>query len=990
MRNLFFWHRWPRPERTLFNFAVLVFLVALAGMAWYYVTTPSPVIRFQTVTETELAEHPAETFRQGAFNLAVPVNHYTVTERQLGTPLEPNVLASYLWLACFAICVTGLLAVVTTASTYYYFAAMGIFILLVVSLKMETLLLFGREDKIFSIGVMIAYGLGSFHIYYFLPGLKFAARFLYFAAVTIVVAAFIYFFAEAEFVGLHLATYSFQAGMIACVLFIVTVAHEILAAFIAILTRTTRSGKTLNHFLIITLIYLVNLVIAYSVKFGFIGWNIITVNLYLLLALSGILGLWGLRQRQNQMEGIIDVEPHALTGFVFLGGLAFGAIAWFLGTANDPAYNAIADLIIFSHLGYGFIFVMYVMSNFGGMLSQNMAVHKVLYSPKSMPFFTFRLAGLIATLALVIYNTWQVPAHNAVAGFQNMVGDLYLMEENTRVAAVYYDQGRTYGYSNHHSNYALANLAGMKFDHAGEKNFYKAASYLRPTEMSYLNWAQMLQSENNPRDAINILTEGLERFPESDALSNSLGLLLAADGNSDSAALVFDKTASAQSNMIALAARQRLPLLADTTHQNSDSPAMMANKLAFALVSGRKSGVPLILPGDSSINASEAAYINNYLANYQGNVDTVMLRRIETLARMEVNAGLSEPLLFACAISWYSRGEVQKAFMLMEEVAITSANKGKYNHILALWSLDQDDALRAKKFVDFALSQDYEPAFITNAVTLTESLNSSMATADDIRMAVAAWDSLMRVNDSTLVNLARNMTYVLNASISSVASLSEEDQYAFARYRMAADTAGSIRILRTLNPDLQANGLLELSQRMLDLDNLAGAAAVIRLAMTLPVKDATLKDDVRLHDLLLMTLSENRMGLQNLESPSMDLSGKRAPLGLYFEALRADASGDTVRIKHAYQQLAKSSWFFAEGILASAKHFEKHPDGDMLRSYKLLADAIQHHPSSVRLRKAYIREAKRIGFDDYAEQGMEELKSMLPEAEYRKFAAEGQ
>jgi hypothetical protein len=991
MRNLFFWLRWPAPERALFNFSVLMFALVLVGLGYYYSITPAPVIGFQTIIESQLAELPFENFRTGIFDLTVPANHYTVTERLLGTALEPNLTASYLWLACFAIALSGLLAVVTTASRYYYLGAMGVFILLVVSLKLETLLIFGREDRVFSIFVLLVYGFCSFYIFYFRPEMKFATRFLWFTVVTVIIGIVIALFSKAGYPALHLATNSFPAAMIACILFTVTVAHEIIAAFIVILTRTSRQGKTLNHFLIITAIYLINLVLAYSVKFGFLKWNIITINLYLLLAVSGTLGLWGMRQRQKQMEGIIDVEPHALTGYVLLGTMAMGALAWFMGTANDPAYNAVADVIIFSHLGYGFIFVLYVISNFGGPLSKNMAVHKVLYSPTSMPFFTFRLAGLIATLALAIYNTWQVPAHNAVAGYQNLVADLYLLEGNQRVAVVYYNQGRTYGYANHHSNYALANLAGLKFDHDGEKGFYRAASQLRPTEMSYLNWAQMFQSENDPAGALNVLKEGIKRLKGSRPLSNTLGLLYAAQGKPDSAAFAFgnNKEAMIRSNMIALAARKQMHFASDTAYDKGDSPAMMANKIALASSLHRKSSVPLVIPTDSSISAAQATYLNNYLAQRPGSVDTIMLTRIEQLARTEANSGLREPLLFACALSRYSGGEIQRAFSLMEEVAILSSNKGKYNNILALWCLENRDPIRARVYSEFALSQEYPEAYLAYAVGLTEELASVPRITDQRSRAMAAWDSLATTTDSALVQLARRTKNLLGTNLNEATPQDPEDLYALVRYRVAqADTMAAIHILATLeDANLKARGFLELSQSLLERDNVRAAASMLRKASDVQVTDQSLYDAIRLQERLLLAFSGDIEGLRSANQSPLELNRKKAIYRTYFDALIAEAADDTVRASKEFERLAATSWFFDEGLLAASRYFQQH-SSDALRSYKLLADAIQHHPSSIRLRKAYIREAKRTGFGDYVRHAMEELRSMITEPEYRRFALE--
>lgn len=992
MGNILFWQRWPTPDRILFNIAALLFILSIAGLGYSYLTTPSPVVGFQSVVETQLTEVPFESFRKGVFELTVPGNNFTITERLLGTPLEPNMTANYLWLVCFALCISGLLAVVTTLSRYYYLACMGIFILLVVSLKLETLLMFGRSDKAFTIGTLIAYGLGSFHIYYFLPGLKLVPRMLYMLAITIISGVLIYFFSGAESPALHMATYSFPVGVIACGLLVITVAHEIIASFINILTRNTRQGRTLNHFLIITLIYLLNLVALYSIKFGFIKWNIFTINPYLLLIVSGILGIWGIRQRQKQFEGIIDAEPHAVIGFTLLGSMGLGAVALFLATANDPAYDAVADIIIFSHLGYGLIFLMYVISNFGGMLSNNMAVHKVLYNPTSMPFFAMRLAGLITTLALVIYNSWQVPAHNAVAGFQNAVGDLYLSEGNTRVAAVYYDQGRTYGFSNHRSNYALANLAGLKLDHDGEKGFYKSASYLRPTEMSILNWAQMWQSEENISEAIAVLKEGLREFPRSTAISNSLGLLYAEANNPDTAALYLQSLPSdhSTSNLLALAARKQLPLLADTSYRQSDPAGVVCNKIAFATSQGRELQVPLTLPADTAISTAQAAYINNYIVNHPGHADTVALARIESLARLDVNAGIAEALLFATALGTYSAGDIQKAFRLMEEVAIVSTAKGKYNNILALWCLEQDEPLRAQGYIEYALSQQYLGAMVTNAVALTEGLPyAPLDRSVVMKQTLSAWDSLRRLPDSTISKLAVRMTNVLTAPASSVESMTNEDKYAYVRYRVQPwDTTTSIRILSGItDSNLMVRGMLESSQHLLDYDKLEAAVSVFDRVRGVRVTDARLYDDLRLHERLLLAVSGNVDALRTAKETPLIIDDKRSAHQLYFDALLANSPGDSTVASKNFAAIANRSLFFDEGVLEAARFFSTHGT-DILRSYNLLVDAVQHHPASIRLRKAYIREAVRVGFSDFATSAMQDLSRLIPPNDYAAFVRE--
>ncbi len=222
----------------------------------------------------------------------------------------------------------------------------------------------------------------------------------------------------------------------------------------------------------------------------------------------------------------------------------FATIAMFMYDANDTALSAISDVIIFTHIGFGVIFLTYVISNFGGMLSQNMQVHKVLYLPNNMPFFTFRLAGLIATLSLVFYNAWQVPVHNAMSGFYNGLGDLYKKLENNQIARPYYDESRTYGFRGHHSNYALANIEGEEFNTTNQTARYADASSIRPTAMSLLNLAQIHQSAGENEQAIRALAEGARKLKDREAVENTLGLLYAKVGLADSASKYLSRSKS--------------------------------------------------------------------------------------------------------------------------------------------------------------------------------------------------------------------------------------------------------------------------------------------------------------------------------------------------------------------------------------------------------------------------------------------------------------
>jgi hypothetical protein len=983
MWTLRFWQEWPRGNRIFLLILFVVFAAALVQMWTAYFIEPAPAIQLQTIKEAELNEIPVDQFSKGPFDFTVKGNNYVILQRQLGSMLTTSTTIAYTYLFALAVFVIGMLAVISTLGRFYYLVGMGIFILFVTTLSPEVLGVMGQYGKTFTVTMMAFYCLPSFWLFYFGTTVQFWGRIAVFTAVTAAIWAIIYFFSATEMPFLFLATYAAEAGLIACGLFIVTVSHEIIAGFVFAVTQSTRQGKSLNHFLIISMIYFLNLVLAYSVRFGFIKWDLITVDLFLLLMISGILGIWGIRQRQKTFEGIIEGDPYAVFAFILMGIFTFATISMFMFNANDTALSAISDIIIFSHLGFGFIFLTYIFSNFMAMLARNYAVHKVLYSPNNMPYFTFRLGGLIVTLALVFYNAWQVPVHNAMSGYYNGVGDLYLKLNNGRLARAYYDESRTYGFRGHHSNYALANIEGALFNVGDERIFYAEASGLRPTEMALLNWAQSYQSANDNLGAIATLSDGITRLESHKAIENTLGLLYARNGLPDSAVKYLQSAGEsskykdiASANLLALQALGRISLQSDTTGQPVGDHVITANRLAVLNRLGYTTNGSFTLPADTVLTLPQAAAISNWLINQRNSDDTTFVRKVVSLARRPSNYGFKEPLLFAAAISLYNSGETKEAFMMLEEVTVGSELQGKYNNILTVWSIENDEPARGLGYADYAVSQSYGPAQLTYAVALTENLPA--AGNEQLRNAIIAWDSL-RVGGDTITNaLANRIHRVLSQQ---PASFSDEDKYVFARYRLSAsDSARFFDLVPTVQDDnVKAKILLDLAQKFHKMDNPRAALRSIQRIAGLQLTDPAIGPGMQ----VLEMLSRVRMGqtsvvVQAMKQNPVVFKGKEKKYKVYFDALGAQTAGDSTNANKYFHWLGTANPYFEDGVIAAAEYFQNKGH----TSYNLLAEALLYHPSSIRIRKAYAVESARRGFEDYSRNALATLKPLLNQRDH--------
>jgi hypothetical protein len=988
MHSIQFWKSWQIVYQRVLWATVGVLILSLLFLWSAYFKSPAPSLTWQYIQEQELLEVPVHSFQTGLFDLTITGDNYIIFERMLGNDLTPDPVLAYLFLAILMMSTIMLVAVITSLSRFWYSIGMGLFILFIVGFRLELLQFLGFANKLPTVIVLMLYLPVSFYFHAFNTSVSFINRLAIFAFITVFAGAVLIPFSEAPVPAYHLAASGYIAAIILSVVFILMVAHEILASFVTLVSKGFRQTKSLNHFLLISLIYMVNLFLAYANKINLIEWDYLAVNFFLLLTISGILGIWGFRQRQAQYQGIIEADPFGVYLYVSLACICFASIAWFLSSANDPALDALRDVIIYSHLGYGIIFILYVLSNFMGMLARNIQVYRVLYQPSNMPYFTFRFAGLIATLAFVFYNTWQVPVRNAQAGYYNAMADIY-KSNSPKLAEAYYTKAGMYGFQNHHANYAIANLEANRGNDGKESAFYKRASGTRPTEMSYLNWANTFQRKQSWLEALLTLRESSKDFPKSGVIKNSLGLLYANLNILDSALFLLEESRnsplssnSAETNIIGLVAKNNLPVNADSLYNliGSTHAGVEANALALANQQDKKIKMQFPELRDSAVNLFFATLLNNYLINHLGEVDSTIINQTLKLARLKSNSGYSEQLLFACALSLYADGQIGRAFSLLEEVIFTSNTQGKYNAILALWALEQDAPDVALRFLTYVISQNFTAAALTNAIALSE--------AGQIGEAIVAWDSLKLHGDTTQLHMAENILRALALPEEFVGRFTDTDKYQYCRYRIDRDDSTHfIQVVTSIkSDDLKAKAIIDRTQKLLKADDLKAADQVFQKMNGLKMSDKSLFDEFKHTELKL--LAEKR-DFRSLETQMKETSFgfDRKNERIYFEALIDESKGDMQKSAKNYHWLATANPYFDEAIVASAK-FYKAISKERLKAYNILVNALQVNPRSVKILKAYGLEAFRMGFDEYSQSAFDRLEGLIGPQAFRKFISE--
>jgi hypothetical protein len=876
------------------------------------------------------------------------------------------------------LCAVLLLTLITTLEKFWYFAGMALFILFMVSMRLEVLRLFEVPGRIVPIIIIALFAMVSFYFNSFRPATSFLVRLFTFLFLTALLALAIVLFAGVEYPFLHLAVTGYTPGLVLSVIFILMVAHEIPASFVYITSTGTATSKSLRHFSIISVVYMVNLVLAYMHEKNIIEWDFVYINFFLLLSISAMLGIWGFRQRENLYESIFPFNPSGAYAIVALGSITFFTGGLLLGNHNDPAVKIIRDVIIFSHIGYGGIFLIYMVSNFMLMMAENRNAWKVLYKPSRMPYFTFRFAGLIATLAFVFFSNWREYAYHGMSGFYNHLGDLYGLLGRQTLAEAYYQQGRSYGFQNNRSNYVLAQLEIEKNNVRNAYNHYEMANNIRPTEFSLANEGNLYLAEKRTFESIAFLAEALQKIPGSGQLQNNLGLAYSKIHKLDSAYFFFDAARKhkhtreqAEANIIALIGKEYLPVQADSLLGTFGRPAHLAagNALTVASSQGQSFNHTIDPLAHTKLDIPTATLLNNYMVYNLKQLDTTTLSQLEKIITDPVNLDYREALKATLAHAYYHQHQVYKALTIMGELGyLSEIMQGKFNYIAGLWALEQGHPELALTSFNFAVDHDYKEARLYHALALAE--------ARQFQEALTAADSLLGHKDENVQEIGKQLRLVLNPSVD-ISTFTDLEKYQFCRYRLGVhDTVMFDRIVPLFVQDeYKVLACLEMAERLLEFNVLNTAIRYLNQAGFLVVSDETLINRLKHLELRLLAMLSKTDQLAT-RMQGIAFSRKQAPEKLLYESMIQEAAGDSSKAQRGFEILASLNPFFEEGIISAARFFKKN-EPNTLKAYGILAEAVQYNTSSYRLWMAYAEEAARVGFENYARVAVEEAGRLL-------------
>ena len=954
-------------------------LVALAR-------NPAPAFSWQHLQELKTKEIPVHTFDVGGFQLTHNSENYIIYEHWLPNELNTNIVALKVYFLFFTIGLIILLSLVSVLPTFSFYVCCSLWIFIASFFQFEELKIFGFENKIFTIIFIITTLVPVFYFHFIDKNASFFKRLIASTLALLILLFIIFQFALIPLSLLQFATNTLPIAMIIFVVFTILVAHEIIASFLFISSKGGRQSSVAKHFFLISGIYLLNLWLAYWSKIGWLNWNA-TFPFVILFSVSLVLALWNLRSKEILFENYFPNNTLHYFYFIGLSIIATSTVGYFLATANNPTLIGINDLILYSHLGYGMMFIVYIISNFLGVFDKGIPIFKIIYKPNSMPYFTYRLAGLIVTIFFLAYNRWQGTTNRMMSGFNAAKADVFEKSKEGLLAFGYYKKSVDFAPYNHHSATKIATLSANNGNIISEGQYLQEANLFRPTEFTIVNEANWHAQNGQILKEILVLKDGIKKIPSGNKLKNNLGLAFAKLQLQDSAMKYFAECKSndevgktASLNIVGMLAENNLQINPDSIYSLIDksSIALKTNILALGNRMNNKVNLSYDFLTDSTLNLFSATLIGNFITNHHTQIDTAFLTKCISYAEIKKNSLYKNIILTPVAKAFFEAGQITKAFELYTELIAEGEQEGKLNAEFALFFLDLERPEMALEKIKYSQNQGFDQAPLLYAIALTE--------AGQTEEAIEAWKEVSKQKTETTNKSAEEIIRILKAPKSEYSSFSEKEKYQYIRFRIPfRDSKTLNELIEGLKDEnLQAKSYLWQAKKWFQIDEIVKARLAFNKIQNLHLNDLGIFDKIRYFELKLLA-SEGAWDavLQQISEIGelSQLCGRSEKI--YFEAFQYLHSGDTVLAERNFSWLGKNNPYFDEGVVASANFFQNQDSISL--AYDILAQALLANPKSIKILKAYIMVAPKVGLDRFADSALLTLRGLISVSDFKEF-----
>ena len=696
-----------------------IFVLTCLLTAYFYLEGTNLTLGWQLATGAEKETLTVHSFQKGPFHFEITGEQYILTERFGADPIRihPAITQGYLAFIWLAIC--GLLAATTYWKRWWFLGAGGSMLLFINFLDLDATGFLGQFAKTGTM-LLMAFTLAPAYFFHaFRTQATFFHRWIGIFSLSFLL--FVYFaFSVPQSTGYLLDHAHYSLAVIA-VFYVFLISEEIIFALLWLVTRSRGSHHNDRHFVIFSLFYIGYLTLYYGKKSGLFPIEIAFPNPLLLLGISMILALWSFRFKQAGYDKISEKSLDIRYPLFFMGLVTMGFLGMAFSRGNDPVFESIHYIVLYAHLGFGFMFFAYIFINFFTAVMQGLPVYKIVYKERNFPYLSARLGGLAIVAAFFFVSDKQALIHMMGAKF-NYEGDYYAAMGEQRLADEYYRHGSVHSWNNHYANYQLGFRALEKSDINEAIYRFSSATKKNPSPHAYVNASNALVAAQDHSRVISLLNKGLIDFPSNPEISNNLALSHIKSGSRNEALSVLTQADKTEKWNQAVNVNKWAVGSIETPLEAYDKGniAVKANILA------KSNPVNDLALADSSLLNRVNLHAIAYLVNASWKLQQAPTSPYRDLyIGSTLSADIQKDIRYATAINSYFNGNVTDALRQLN-ILYENAHQFEKSYFLnglGLLALEQNAYRLALTYFEQALERRSDEAYFYRAVTLMEDQN---------------------------------------------------------------------------------------------------------------------------------------------------------------------------------------------------------------------------------------------------------------------------
>ncbi|WP_439881575.1 tetratricopeptide repeat protein [Pontibacter sp. MBLB2868] len=993
MNKIKFWRSWDTDIKYPYLFLLLLCVVALLLGVFHYFTGEGYAFDWDKLTDLQVVPVPVHEVTRLLENFTLSAEGYLIFEQYDVALPTVNTTAATLLIGILGLCVAFYTAAISTMKQLSYFGGMLLLMLFLATFNFDLLSIFGNGASQTTLLVSIALlAISSYAFQAFWPQTRFALRIVVMMGVVATLALLIY--SEAEFparlITLHLVNYSSIGVLIATVLFMLWVSYENVNALLWINTQAKTPEKRFGlwQFVLVSTLYLVNLLLLYLRHIGYLKADLFYINGYFIFILSVIAGFWGMRQREAYYKRLFLFKPAGAVLYLVFATMAFLSIGYAFATANDPLTVLFHDLIVYTHLAFGFGFLLYILINYATLLQQRLPVYKVVYEPKRFSLFSFFLMSLMICTILVMRTQYRSYFY-AQGGYYNYLGDLYSASGNPILAQRFYEESDLFDVNNVKANYNLASIYRQKNQRNSEILHLKEALEKRPSPKLYIRLANLYDEKQYFFEKMYVLQEGIAKFPESAEIYNNLALMYAATSVQDSTDYYFNLAQKytsdedfIESNRLAFYTRQAMldpakQLLGES--RKGKYKTLRSNAAALRQLLGLDPGDKEAFMPDSLGAIEDLTLFYNQTISRLNEGDTSRLAPINRYLSNPGNQLFFEDLLYLKGLVHHYNGRVKEGRTILENLALQAESRGGYYYnVLGQWMLEENNYKAAAAYFKLAKDRGNKQAYLSEGY--------AMALANQPQQAVEALQEVGFTENEAAIAVAQDLIAVLQQDVQTVITQApdkEKVQYLLTNLPQLNEENVDALVQAVQDKELKRRALLARVDYMMANKRWKAAYDAIQNASSKLQAEGELRSALNLNQLKVWLYTENYDALLN-KMDQLYLTDRDKRQRLYFKARIAEARGRNEEAAARYEQALAMLLYDEEVVLSAARFFDVYKPKEE-KAYNILLSGITYNPYSAELYKAYALESVDQGLYSYAEQAQQTLQSLLPATEYSIF-----